>query len=111
MSPGEGGGAQDFSCQRAVQVGSFLSGDHKHFHPQQQGFKTPKLVVFTDVVRLIRALTINIYRAQFIVSLCEASSLMPQKEKLLYFSTKILGCRKSFPHLIDNNSFLSFQIL
>lgn len=63
MSPGEGGEAENFSCQRAVQVGSFPSGDHKRFHPQQQGFKTPMLVVSTDVVRLIRALTINIYRA------------------------------------------------
>lgn len=63
MSPGGGGGTEDFSCQHAVQVGSFLSGDHKCFHPQQQGFKTPMLVVFTDVVRLIGALTINIYRA------------------------------------------------
>lgn len=63
VSPGEGGEAENFSCQHAVQVGSFPSGDHKRFHPQQQGFKTPMLVVSTDVVRLIRALTINIYRA------------------------------------------------
>lgn len=69
MSPGEGGGAENFSCQHAVQVGSFPSGDHKCFHPQQRGFRTPMLVVFTVVVRLVRALTINIYRAQFIVSL------------------------------------------
>lgn len=94
-----------------MQVGSFLSGDHKRFHPQQQGFKTPMLVVLTDVLRLIRALTINIYRAQFIVSLSEANSLMPQKEKLLYFSTKILGGRESILQQIDNHSFLSFQIL
>lgn len=99
------GEAQDFTCQNAVQVGSFLSGDHKYFHPLRQGFKTPMLVAFTDIVRLIRALSMHIYRVQFIVYLYKANSLVPQEKKFLYFSTKILGCRKSILQLIDNHFF------
>lgn len=63
LCPQEEVGGHGFSCQHAGQVGRFLSGHHKRSHPQQQGFKTPMLVVITDGMRLIRALTTNIYRA------------------------------------------------
>lgn len=45
------------------------------------------------------------------MSLSEADSLMAQKEKFLYFSTKILGCRKSILQQMDKHSFLSFQTM
>lgn len=70
-----------------------------------QGPKTPMPVAFTAIARLIRKLGTRISRVEFIVRSYRANSLVPQGETLLYFSTQILGCRKSILQLTDNRFF------
>lgn len=82
LCPGERE-ARDFTCQYAVQVGSFLSGDRKRFHPLQQGFKAPRLVALTDVVRLIGALSVHIYNLLYI---CMRPTVWCLRKRSFYIS-------------------------